>query len=135
MSVAQPYPTLCHNMDCSPPGSSVHGILQAKILEWVAIPHPPGDLPDPEIEPGSPALQEDSLPSEPKSEISLPRIKIKSFNSVYKPLNCLLIYLSLTCTLLSSFCPQATLIFSSCSKVPRSLPFSHPVFTQSSPSA
>ena len=32
-------------MDCSPPGSSVHGILQARILEWVAIP-PSGDLPD-----------------------------------------------------------------------------------------
>ena len=28
--------TLCHPMDCSPPGSSVHGILQARILEWVA---------------------------------------------------------------------------------------------------
>ena len=31
-------PTLCNFMDCSPPGSSVHGILQAKILEWVAMP-------------------------------------------------------------------------------------------------
>ena len=30
-------PTLCDPMDCSPPGSSVHGILQARILEWVAI--------------------------------------------------------------------------------------------------
>ena len=50
-------------MDCSPPGSSVHGILQARILEWVAIPSP-GDLPDPGIEPWSPALQADSLPSE-----------------------------------------------------------------------
>ena len=30
--------TLCHPMDCSPPGSSVHGILQARILEWVAMP-------------------------------------------------------------------------------------------------
>ena len=30
-------PTLCDSMDCSPPGSSVHGILQARILEWVAI--------------------------------------------------------------------------------------------------
>ena len=49
---------------CTPPGSSVHGILQARILEWVAIPSP-GELPDPGIEPGSPALQEDSLPSEP----------------------------------------------------------------------
>ena len=36
------------------------GILQAKILEWVAS---PGDLPNPGIEPGSPALQEDSLPT------------------------------------------------------------------------
>ena len=30
--------TLCEPIDCSPPGSSVHGILQAEILEWVAIP-------------------------------------------------------------------------------------------------
>ena len=30
--------TLCDSMDCSPPGSSVHGILQARILEWVAMP-------------------------------------------------------------------------------------------------
>ena len=34
----QSCPTLCDPMDCSPPGSSVHGILQAKILEWVVIP-------------------------------------------------------------------------------------------------
>ena len=37
-------------MDCSPPGSSVHGILQARILEWVAISFSE-DLPDPRIEP------------------------------------------------------------------------------------
>ena len=51
-------------MDHSPPGSSIHGILQARILEWVAMP-PPGNLPDLGIEPQSPvspALQEDSLP-------------------------------------------------------------------------
>ena len=35
--VAQSCPTLCNPMDCSPPGSSVHAILQARILEWVAI--------------------------------------------------------------------------------------------------
>ena len=46
------------------PGSSVHGILQARVLEWVAFPTP-GDLPDPGIKPGAPALQADSLPSEP----------------------------------------------------------------------
>ena len=44
--------TLCDPMDCSPPGSSVHGILQARILEWVAMP-PPGGLPNPGIEPMS----------------------------------------------------------------------------------
>ena len=36
--VAQPCPTPCGPMDCSPPGSSVHRILQARILEWVAVP-------------------------------------------------------------------------------------------------
>ena len=36
--VAQSCPTICDPMDCSLPGSSVHGILQARILEWVAIP-------------------------------------------------------------------------------------------------
>ena len=46
-------PTLCDPMDCSSPGSSVHGILQARLPEWVAMP-PPGDLPDPGIEPVSP---------------------------------------------------------------------------------
>ena len=35
--VTQLSPTRCDRMDCSPPGSSVHGILQARILEWVAI--------------------------------------------------------------------------------------------------
>ena len=35
--VAQSYPTLCSPKACSPPGSSVHGILQARILEWVAM--------------------------------------------------------------------------------------------------
>ena len=42
----------CNLMDCNPPGSSVHRILQARILEWDAMP-PPGDLPDPGIEPES----------------------------------------------------------------------------------
>ena len=43
-------------MDWSPPGSSVLGILQARTLEWVPFPSP-GDLPNPEIKPRSPALQ------------------------------------------------------------------------------
>ena len=56
--------TVCDSMDCSPPESSVHGILQARILEWVAIPFSRGSS-NLGIEPGSPALQADSLPSEP----------------------------------------------------------------------
>ena len=36
--VARSCPTLCDPMDCSLPGSSVHGILQARMLEWVAMP-------------------------------------------------------------------------------------------------
>ena len=55
--------TLFDPMDCSP-GSSVHGILQVRILEWVAMPSS-RDLPNPGIEPRSPALQVDSLLSEP----------------------------------------------------------------------
>ena len=49
------------SMECSLPGSSVHGTLQARILEWVPFPSP-RDLPDPGIEPRSPAWQGDSLP-------------------------------------------------------------------------
>ena len=62
--VIQSCPTLCDFMDCRLPGSSIHGILQARVLEWVPCPSP-GDLPDPGTEPGSPALQADSLLSEP----------------------------------------------------------------------
>ena len=51
-------------MDHSLPGYSVHGIFQARVLEWVAVPSP-GDLPNPGIEPRSPALQADALLSEP----------------------------------------------------------------------
>ena len=50
-------------MVCSLPGSSVHGIFQQEY--WSGLPFPfPGDLLDPGIEPGSPALQADTLPSE-----------------------------------------------------------------------
>ena len=46
----QSCPTLCNPMECSSPDSSVHGILQARILEWAACPSP-RDLPDPGIKP------------------------------------------------------------------------------------
>ena len=55
---------LCDPMDCSLPGSSIHRIFQPRVLEWVAISFS-RDLPNPGIEPGSPALHADALPSEP----------------------------------------------------------------------
>ena len=61
MLVAQLCPILCNPMDCSLPGSSVHGILQARVLEWVVIPFSRGSS-DPGIKSESPALQANSLP-------------------------------------------------------------------------
>ena len=59
--------TLCNPMDCSLHGFSAHGILQARILEQVAISFS-GDLPNPGIESGSPELKADSLPYEPQGK-------------------------------------------------------------------
>ena len=102
-------------MDCSPPGSSVHGIFQARVLEWIAIifsgenlPNPglphyrqilyhlshqrsprilewvaipsPGNLPDPGIELGSPALQANSLPAESPGKPLLQWVLNKCYN-------------------------------------------------------
>ena len=72
VSVTQACLTLCNPVDCGPPGSSVHGILQTRILEWVAIPFS-RDLPDLGTEPGSPTLQADSLLSEP---LALKKVQI-----------------------------------------------------------
>ena len=65
VSVTQSCPTLGDPTDCNPAGSSVRGVLQARTLEWTVISFSRAFLPDPGIQPGSPALQADSLPSEP----------------------------------------------------------------------
>ena len=57
----------------NPPGSSVYGFLQARILSGLPFPSPE-DLPDPGLEPGSPTLQADSSPSEPAEKPSAARI-------------------------------------------------------------
>ena len=62
--VAQSCLTLCDPMDCSLPGFSIHGIFQARILEWVAISFSRRSS-NPGIKPRFPALQADALPSEP----------------------------------------------------------------------
>ena len=59
-SVAQSRPTLCNPMDWSLSGSSIHGILWQEYWSGLLFP-PPGDLPNPGINPPSPALQVDSL--------------------------------------------------------------------------
>ena len=71
--VDQLCPALCDPMDYSPLGSSVHVILQARMLEWVVIPSP-GDLPDPGIEPVSPSLQADSLLSKPPGKAKVTQL-------------------------------------------------------------
>jgi len=75
--VAQTCPTLCDSMNCSPPGSSVHGIIQSRILECVAIPFSRGSS-----QLGLPALQAASLLAEPPG---------KPFSGL--PLMCFLIIL------------------------------------------
>ena len=82
VKVSQSCLTLYNTMDCSLPGFSVHGILQAKILEWVAYSFSRGSS-HPGMEPRSPALQVHSLLSEPPgqpkntgvSSLSLPSLE------------------------------------------------------------
>ena len=66
--VAQSCPTLWNPMNYSLPGSSAHGIFQARVLDGLPFPSP-GDLPNQGIKPGSPALQADALPSEPPGKL------------------------------------------------------------------
>ena len=110
--VAQSCLTLCSPMDCSSPGFSVHGILQARILEWVAIPFS-RDLPKPGIEHESPALHADSLSSEPpgKPYTSIPPsfysynfFYFKTFHWYFKPGKNLFILKHTGVSLLSNFC-------------------------------
>ena len=73
--------TLCDPMDCSPPGSSVHGISQARILEWVATSFSRGST-WPMDETSSPALQADSLLFEPPRKPSICWISNKEMNVI-----------------------------------------------------
>ena len=73
--------TLGDPMDYSPPGCSIHEVFQARILEWVAI-SLSGDLPNLGIKPGSPALQANTLPSEPTGKPNLIKERLKDHNTV-----------------------------------------------------
>ena len=77
-------PTLCDLIDCRLPGSFVHGIFPARILEWVAMPSLQGIFPNPGIEFTSPvslALQADSLPL---SCWGSPQNMLNKYNSINK---------------------------------------------------
>jgi len=69
LKVKVKFAPLCPTL-CDPVDYTVHGILQARILEWVAFPFSRG-LPDPGTKPRYPSLQVDSLPAEPQGS---PRI-------------------------------------------------------------
>ena len=72
----QSCPTPCNPMDCSQPGSSVHGIPQARILQRVAMPSC-REYSQPRDQPRSPALQADSLPAEPQGKLISTELKEK----------------------------------------------------------
>ena len=77
--VTQSCPSLCDPTDCSPPGPSVHGILQARILEWAAISSSRGSS-HPGIEPWSSALQAGSL-REAESHTRVSRLRVLRIGS------------------------------------------------------
>ena len=81
--VAQSCLTLYNPMDCSLPSSSVHGIF-SKQEYWSGLPFPsPGGLPNPGIEPRSPSLQADSLPSEPPEKPKNTRVSSLSLQGIF----------------------------------------------------
>ena len=82
--VAQLCPTLWDPRDCSPPGSSVHGIFQARRLEWVAMPSSKGSS-WPRDQTVSPALKADSLPTEPSRKPLLIVVNNQSFREEVCP--------------------------------------------------
>ena len=70
-------------MDCNPPGSSVHGLSPCKNTGVGCHSHKSlGDFPDPGIEPGSPALQADSLPSEPPGTLVAQWLGLGAFTAM-----------------------------------------------------
>ena len=106
MLVVQLCLTLCDPMDCGPPGSSVHGILQARILEWVAIPFSRG-FSQVRVQIQVSCIAVDSLPSEP---ISICKTAQKTWISILsialeEVLDCLRTIIILSClTVFFSFC-------------------------------
>ena len=83
VKVTQLCPTLCDPMDCSPLGSSIHGIFQARILEWVAISFSRGSS-WPGIEPTPPALQADSTVWATRELVQCTYVNYTSIKQLFK---------------------------------------------------
>ena len=94
-SVAQSCPTLCHTMDCGPPGSSGHGILQARVLNLIAI-SSSRMFSDPGIKSTSPVscTAVDYFPTEPPGK---PRADYGEFQNEEIGSWCLLLHFSVLC--------------------------------------
>ena len=86
----QSCPTLCNPIDCSPPGSSVHEIFQARILEWVSASYS-GDLPDPALELkslASPALAARFFTTAPPAPFSSVTQSCPTLWTPFDPMDC-----------------------------------------------
>ena len=108
--------TLLDPIDCSWLGSSVHGFSRQEY--WSGLPFPPpGDLPNPGIEPGSPALQADSLPSDLPGKPIMWKVSIKLIYFLSHYLKQLFIHLFWLCWVffvaLRLSCPSACGILAS----------------------
>ena len=79
--LAQSCLTLCDPVDCSPPGSSVHGVIPARILQWVALFLLQGNIPDPGIKPESPALTGRFFTTETPGTPQMRKLKPKRTNT------------------------------------------------------
>ena len=88
--VTQLCPALCDPMDCSPRGSSVNGISQARY--WSGLPHPPpGDLPDSGMEPASlisPALADGFFTTWAAWEMQVKVLVAQSYLTLCEPMDC-----------------------------------------------
>ena len=81
MLVTQSCPAGCDPMDCSPLGPSVMAFSRQEY--WSGLPFPsPGDLPHPEIKPGSPTLQADSLLTEPSGKLWILELDFKKLTAM-----------------------------------------------------
>ena len=87
VKVTQSCPTLCHSMDFSPPGSTVHGISRQEY--WSGLPFPSvGDLPNPGIDPRFPVLQAKSFLSEPPENPKVCVLAVQSCPTLCNPMDC-----------------------------------------------